>query len=105
MYRRRGGIVRDSEVEQDFAKANHLFQELDSLVRSMESGGNWLPYQKMGVDGNPTPEMELRQRLRVGYEQMADLNVSMSESWLRAENESLNLPIWRAFKGGTVGDR
>ena len=66
---------------------NNLLEELDSIVSSEKTNRSMLVREAMNLYIREKHKIELRDKMRNGYEEMAEINLRLAEGCLGADND------------------
>lgn len=66
---------------------NNLLEELDSIVFNEKTNRSMLVREAMKLYIREKHKLELRDEMRMGYEQMAEINLGLAEGCIGADND------------------
>ena len=66
---------------------NNLLEELDSIVSNEKTNRSMLVREAMNLYIREKRKIELRDKMRNGYEQMAEINLRLAEGCFGADND------------------
>jgi len=66
---------------------DNLLEELDNMVSSQKTNRSMLVREAMAFYIKEKHKIELRDKMRIGYEEMAEINLGLAEDCLGADND------------------
>ncbi len=69
---------------------DNLLEELDNMVSSEKTSRSMVVREAMSLYIREKHKVELRDKMRLGYEEMAEINLRLAEGCLGADNDQQN---------------
>jgi len=66
---------------------DNLLEELDNMVSNEKTNRSMLVREAMNLYIREKHKIELRDKMRIGYEEMAEINLRLAEGCLGADND------------------
>lgn len=66
---------------------DNLLEELDNMVSNEKTNRSMLIREAMNLYIKEKHKIELRDKMRIGYEEMAEINLRLAEDCLGADND------------------